>query len=166
MNEKRVPPEMLQVLKDCHFAYLCTTDRRNQPHITPMFFIFDEETRDIFLITSLRSKKMRNIRNNSQVSLTVDVRDPENPFNNRGVMVQGAARVEKTIDSLSVVRDKELMRVYDAFKKKYPILASQVQEATQIEHRGFTEALLRICARKMVYWRGPRFITSNFDPQI
>lgn len=157
---------MLQVLKDCHFAYLCTTDRHKQPHITPMFFIFDEETRDIFIITSLRSKKMRNIRNNSQVSLTVDVRDPENPFNNRGVMVQGEARIEKTIDSLSAVQDKGLMRVYDAFQKKYPVLASRVQGATQIQYQGFTEAILRICARKMVYWRGPHFITANFNPQI
>jgi general stress protein 26 len=131
-----------------------------------MFFIFDEETRDIFIITSLRSKKMRNIRDNSQVSLTVDVRDPEDPFNNRGVMVVGEAKVEKTIDSLSAVRDKELMRVYDAFQKKYPVLASRAQRATQIEYQRFTEVLLRICARKMVYWRGPRFITVNFNPQV
>lgn len=153
---------MVQVLKESHFAYLCTTDRRNQPHVTPMFFIFDEETRDIFVVTSLRSKKMSNIRVNPQVSLTVDVRDPENPFNNRGVMVQGEAVVEKPLNSLSAVQDKELLRVYSAFQKKYPILASQPQDTSRIEYRGFSEALVRVYARKMVYWRGHSFITVDF----
>ena len=162
MNKKKLPPQMIDILKESHFAYLCTIDENNQPHITPMFFIFDEETKDIFVVTSLKSKKMKNIQVNPQVSLTVDVRDPDNPFNNRGVMVQGKAVIEKTLDSLSAAKDTELIGVYKAFNKKYPIL-SEAKTSAQVEYQEFSETLVRVRADKMVYWRGPYFITVSFN---
>jgi nitroimidazol reductase NimA-like FMN-containing flavoprotein (pyridoxamine 5'-phosphate oxidase superfamily) len=161
MNKKKLPPQITEVLKESHFAYLCTTDQNNQPHITPMFFIFDEETKDIFVVTSRKSKKMKNIQVNPQVSLTVDVRDPDNPFNNRGVMVQGRVVIEKTLDSLSVAKDIKLIGIYKEFNKKYPIL-SEAKTSAQIEYQEFSETLVRVHADKMVYWRGPYFITVNF----
>ncbi len=127
-----------------------------------MFFIFDEETKDVFVVTSLKSKKMKNIQVNPQVSLTVDVRDTNNPLNNRGVMVQGKAAVEKTLDSLSAAEDTKLIRVYKAFNKKYHIL-SEAKTSAQVEYQEFSETLVRVRADKMVYWRGPYFITVNFE---
>lgn len=151
---------MVEILNKSHFAYLCTTDQNNQPHITPMFFIFDEETKDTFVFTHPKSKKMRNIGVNPKVCLTVDVRDPQNPFENRGVMVQGDAEIEKASDALS--GEERLLRIYKEFRQKYPVL-SEAQAPTRIEYPALTEALLRIRANRMVYWKGPHFVTVKFE---
>ncbi len=163
MNKKNLPPQITEILRKKHFAYLCTIDQNNQPHITPMFFIFYEKTKDIFVVTSLKSKKMKNIQVNPQVSLTVDVRDSDNPFNNRGVMVQGKAIIEKTIDSLSAAKDAKLIEIYKVFQKKYPVI-SEAKTSAQVKYHEFSETLVRVHPDKMVYWRGPYFITVDFRP--
>jgi len=127
-----------------------------------MFFLFDEESNEIFVLSHYSSKKIKNIKANPKVCLTVDVRDPENPFENRGVMVQGTAKVEKTIDQLSISQDTKLMRIYKGFNEKYPVL-SEAQSITQVKYQEFTEVLVKVHANRMVYWRGPQFVTVSFD---
>jgi uncharacterized protein YhbP (UPF0306 family) len=127
-----------------------------------MFFLFDEETNEIFVLSHSGSKKIKNIETNPKVCLTVDVRDPENPFENRGVMVQGTAVVEKPVDPFSVSQDTKLMRIYKGFNQKYPVL-SEAQSLSQVSYQEFTEVLVRIRANKMVYWKGPRFVSVNFN---
>jgi uncharacterized protein YhbP (UPF0306 family) len=153
---------MTEVLTTSHFAYLCTTDRSNQPHITPMFFVFDEKTCNVYVMASSESKKMRNIHENPKVSLSVDIRDEKNPFNNRGVMVQGRAEVHYAIDSLFALDDKAIVQAYEDFKRKYPVLQT-VRSAIVDEYHKFSENLVTIAPRRMVYWRGLKFITVNFD---
>jgi len=162
MRAKELPSEISSILRESHFAYFCTTDQDNQPHITPMFFLFDEKTNEIFVFTYLRSKKMKNIKVNPKVCLTVDVRDPENPFENRGVMVQGEAMIEKTVDSHSISLDKKLMRIYKDFSRKYPLL-NEIETTTHVKYQRFTEVLVKVQASKMVYWKGPHFLTINFE---
>lgn len=159
--EKKLPPEMTTVLIECHFAYLCTTDRSNQPHIAPMFYLFDEETSNLHVITSTESKKMRNIQDNPNVCLTIDIRDPTNPFNNRGVMVQGKATVCYSVDSSSAIKDEKIIQAFERFEKKYPILKKE-HPITE-EYKKFSQNLVRITPTKMVYWRGPKFITVKFN---
>jgi len=153
---------MSKILTESHFAYLCTTDRNNQSHITPMFFIFDEKTKDILVFTHSKSKKMSNIRVNPKVCLTVDVRNPQNPFENMGVMVQGEAMIEGPVDSFSVIADEKLMRIYKEFRKKYPVL-NEEQAPIDLKYQEFAEALVRVRANRMVYWKGPHFVTINFN---
>jgi general stress protein 26 len=164
MSAKELPSEISKVLRESHFAYFCTTDRNNQAHITPMFFLFDETTKEIFVFAYLKSKKIRNIQVNPKVCLTVDVRDPRNPFENRGVMVQGEATIEKTSDMFSIGLDKKLMRIYKDFSKKYPVL-SEEQTPTQVRYQQFVEVLVKVRPNKMVYWKGPHFVTVIFDPE-
>ncbi|MFQ6068636.1 MAG: pyridoxamine 5'-phosphate oxidase family protein, partial [Candidatus Bathyarchaeia archaeon] len=114
------------------------------------------------VVASSESKKMKNIHINPKVSLTIDIRDASNPFNNRGVMVQGKAIVEKTINSLSIVKDKKLVKAYENFRKKYPVL-KKAQSPVVAEYKKFSDTLIRITPSKMVYWRGPNFITVNFS---
>lgn len=130
-----------------------------------MFFVFDEEGKDFYVVTSSESKKMKNIHANQKVSLTIDIRDPLNPFNNRGVMVQGEAHVEKTVDSLGVVKDKKLVKAYESFREKYPVL-QRVHTPFAAEYKRFSETLIRVSSTKMVYWRGPNFITIRFDKHM
>ena len=162
MERLKLPPEMIEVLTTSHFAYLCTTDQDNQPHITPMFFVFDGATNDIYVTASSGSKKMKNIHDNPKISLTIDVRDATNPFNNRGVMVQGKAVVHYAIDSLSALDDENLLQVYATFKNKYPVL-KKVKSPAIDEYKKFSESLIEISPKKMVYWRGTNYLTVNFD---
>ncbi len=162
MNEEKMPTEIVEVLSKSHFAYFCTTDKNNQAHITPMFFLFNEKTNEIFVFAYSGSKKMKNIKVNPKVCLTVDVRDPENPFENRGVMVQGEAITEKTVDSFPVSQDKKLRNIFRNFSKKYPVL-SEAKAPTQVKYKEFAEVLVKVQANKMVYWKGPHFITVNFN---
>ncbi len=185
MEKIELPPEIINVLTTSHFAYLCTTDQKNQPHITPMFYTFDEKTNDIFITASSNSKKMKNIKLNPKIALTIDIRDEVNPFNNHGVMVQGKAIVEKTeakpgseIPLVSMylegnpfvektwlkTEDEKLAQVSKAFAEKYPVL-QEGQSPVNVEVKKFSEDLIRIVPEKVVYWRGPNFITINFNKQ-
>ena len=127
-----------------------------------MFFVFDGKTNDIYVTASSESKKMKNIHDNPKISLTVDIRDATNPFNNRGVMVQGKAVVHYAIDSLSLLDDENLLQVYTTFKNKYPVL-KKVQYPVLDEYKKFSETLMNISPKRMVYWRGTNFISVNFD---
>jgi len=152
---------MTEVLTTSHFAYLCTTDLGNQPHITPMFYIFDGNSFELYVTVSSGSKKMQNIQGNPKICLTIDIRDAVNPFNNRGVMVQGKAVVEKTVKSLSAAGDEKLAQINKAFKKKYPFL--QKARSPIADYRKFSEILIRIVPKRIVFWRGLHFTTVNFD---
>jgi len=166
MEKQKLPPEMTEVLSTGHFAYLCTTDQENQPHITPMFFAFDETNNNFYVTTSAGSKKMKNLQINAKISLAIDIRDPTNPFNNRGVMVQGKAMIEECFKSISeAAGDKELMAASEAFQRKYPVLFREAQFPVNVEYEKFSEALIKIIPDKMTYWRGPNFVTVNFNKQ-
>lgn len=185
MEKPRLPPEIIDVLTTSHFSYLCTTDQKNQPHITPMFYVFDEKTNDIFITASSNSKKMKNIKFNPKIALTIDHRDEVNPFNNHGVMVQGKAIVEKTepgtgkeIPNVAMylvgqafvektgplTEDEKLAQASKAFGEKYPVL-QEAQSPVNVEVKKFSENLIKIVPEKIVYWRGPNFLTVNFNKQ-
>ena len=182
MAKTKLPTEMIEVLTKSHFAYLCTTDQKNQPHITPMFYVFDEKTSEIFITASSNSKKMHNIRSNPKIALTIDIRDPLNPFNNHGVMVQGIAIVEeaelvigKEVPQVTMylegqafyekteqeIENEKLVQASKAFAEKYPVL-QEAQSPVVGEVKKFSENLIKIVPKRMVFWKGPNFITVNF----
>jgi hypothetical protein len=128
-----------------------------------MFFVFDELSNIIYITTSPKSKKMRNIRANPNVSLAVDVRDPSNPFNNMGVMVQGISdskQLDLKLFNVEFMDNVEIREVYIAFENKYHSLAKQNEEKRP---QSTSETLVRIKIKKLVYWRGPKFITVNLE---
>ncbi len=162
MEKPKLSPEILEVLTTGHFAYLCTTNKRNQPHVTPMFYVFDEKSGNVYVVASSDSKKMQNIHENPKISIAVDVRDSMNPFNNRGVMVQGRAMVHYAIDSLSELDDKSLMQIYADFQEKYPLLR-RVKSPVTGEYQNFSENLITLEPTRMIYWKGVKFITVNLE---
>ncbi|HJX22901.1 MAG TPA: pyridoxamine 5'-phosphate oxidase family protein [Candidatus Bathyarchaeia archaeon] len=155
---------MTEILTTSTFAYLCTASLDNQPHITPMFFVFDEKTYNLYVITSTESKKMKNIHVNPKVSLTIDTRDAANPFYNRGLMVQGKADVHSALDSSSASDDRTPTITYATFERKYPVL-QKVQLPVVDERKKFSGSLISITPSRMVYWKGPNFMTVRFDNQ-
>ncbi len=160
MNKKGLPSEIARVLKECHFAYLCTTGQYDQPHITPVFFLFNEKTNEIFIFVYSGSKKIINIKLNPKVCVTVDVRNRENPFENQGVMAHGEAIIDKIVDSLSISQAENLMRIHKEFSKKYPLIS---EAPTHVKYLEFADVLVKVRVNKMVYWKGPHFITVKIN---
>jgi general stress protein 26 len=154
----KIPDEMLRLLFGSYFGYVCTVNRRNQPHITPVFFIYDHLHQKIFFITNEKSVKVRNMKENPKVSITVDIRDPVNPFNNEGVLVQGTGEIKErepiyflSEDTLRLYYD-----IYQDFKEKY-------QAVVENKPLGENDVIVQINIWKMVYWKGPHFKSVKLE---
>lgn len=149
---KRIPDEMLIILYSNYFGYVCTSDTRDQPHLTPVFFVYDENSQKIFFITNEKSKKVKNITENPNVSITVDIRDAVNPFNNEGVMASGIAEIAEKgpIYFLSEETLRLYYDIYMEFKSKY-------QAVIENKPLGENDVIVQINIEKMVYWKGPHF---------
>jgi len=146
---KDIPREALDILHSGFFAYLGTSDPRCTPHVTAMFYIWDDKTRTLHLVASKLSKKILNIRANSKVSVTVDQRDPISPARNSGVMVAGNA----FLIEMELV-DKELMSNYMA---KY-------SEFLDTGYPPGSRIAIRVVPRRLSYWKGTTFYTWK-NPQ-
>ena len=133
-----------------HFADLCTVNAQKLPHITPMFYFFHRENSHITLLSQLNSAKIRNIRTDSQVCLVIDKRDPADPFNNEGIMVEGTAEI--MIPQKNITQDDFELTI-NQFKKRYPTMKDNTIDSL------LTDCLLNVSSSKIIYWKGPNFST-------
>jgi uncharacterized protein YhbP (UPF0306 family) len=143
---KEVPEKIIAMLRDGKFTYFCTADDLLIPHVTPMFFVYDEEDNKIYLTAASTSRKVKNLRANSQVSLTVDIRHPTDPFSNHGVMVQGVAGLSEVNGGTRAIR---------ALAAKYPGFIRRPAGKEYL--RASQDVLIEVVPRLMVHWRGPDF---------
>ncbi len=120
MRGKALAPELEQLLLRSHFAYVCTVDGDNCPHVTPIFYLFDPSPPSIYFLTSLRSKKIVNMESNPMVALTIDRRDTVAPQNNFGVFIRGKPELLGELSSTDQMVEWE-RTLFDSFKDKYPI---------------------------------------------
>ncbi len=139
-----LPPEVRHLLNTNYFGYLCT--RGEYPHITPIFFTYDQRC-SIHFMTEFRSKKVKNILRDSRVALVVDVRDENDPFNNEGVLVTGFAKV--------YLPGEMEMENYDIISTTYELFKSKYSEFVEFEERGDVVVEIRIF--RVSYWKGTRF---------
>lgn len=144
---KEIPDKIKMLLAEGKFTYFCTTGADLRPHVTPMIFVYDAESNKILLMSSRNSKKVRNLRSKNSVSLTVDVRNPVNPFLNYGVMIQGVARV---LDL------KKRMRVLEMFSRKYPRFV-RMKNLKEKLLPIYPDVIIEVAPKLMVYWRGAHF---------
>ncbi len=128
-------------------AYICTTDTRNIPHLVPVFFLFDPVRCHAYFLFSKDSKKDRNLRSRPYVSFVVDVRDYINPLENKGVMIQGHAKVTQFDESVL-----DIIHVRELFEEKYGWSPSG--NYFQYHH---DERLVDVAVTKISCWRGPTF---------
>lgn len=139
-----LPQEVRELLNTNYFGYLCT--RGDYPHITPIFFTYDQRS-SIYFMTESRSKKIRNILRDNRVALVVDVRDENDPFNNEGVLITGFARV--------YLPGEIETEDYDIIYSTYELFKSKYSEFVEFEDRG--DVLVEIKIAKVSYWKGTRF---------
>lgn len=77
-----------QLLDGRYIAALATESPEGSIHVVAVWYRFDGK--NIFVATSSRSRKARNLRSNPKVSLMIDSRDPAASF---GITVAGTAQM-------------------------------------------------------------------------
>ncbi len=142
VRTKEIPEEALRILKSSFFSYLGTSEPGCLPHLTAMFYVWDDTSKSVYLISTKGSRKISNIRRNTKVSLTVDERNAISPAANRGVMIQGRAMmIEMELVDESITLD---------FLEKYiKFLGAGYPLGNRIA--------IRITPKVISYWRGTRF---------
>jgi hypothetical protein len=80
----------------------------------------------------------------------VDIRDPVNPLENKGVMIQGEAKAEPKDD-----RDLDREHVKHLFEEKYGWSSSQ----SFFRHNHTERVLVDVTVKKVSCWQGPTFLS-------
>lgn len=117
---------------------LATVDRQGQPHVVPVWHILLDG--ELYIETSPRSKKGRNLQANQKVALVVDGGDSFESY--KGVMIQG---------TVEFVNDKRMLQQFrDAMAQRYFGTA---------EHPGYKNLvsgpdplLMKVVPKKVVTW--------------
>ena len=139
---KKIPEAALSILQNGFFAYLGTTEPGCDPHLTAMFYIWDENSESIYLVSTRKSRKVVNIRRNTRVCVTIDQRDPKSPAGNCGVMVQGRARLIE----MEVANNQAMVNFLDKYMH---FLGPGYPMGSRIA--------IQVVPRKISYWMGANF---------
>jgi len=137
-----IPEAARKLLREGFFAYLGTSEPGCEPHVTAMFYIWDEHENFLYLVTSKESKKVSNIRRNRNVSVTIDVRDPSSPARNSGVMIRGVAFLVEMEVAYEYLMLEYMEKYMDFLGTGYP-LGSRIA--------------IRVTPRSISYWKGTEF---------
>ncbi len=152
------PQEIVWLLNEGRFGYVGTSDNDMTPHLTPVIFVFDGH--GIFFLVSKISKKLRNMRENPKIAFLVDIRDPNNLYNNRAVLLVGRAKVYSLLDATLNIR--KLLKVRSLFYEKYPKYVYRYkteEDSLPLAWRTtifVSRILVGVEVEKMVYWREAR----------
>lgn len=168
MNPTEIRKDIRRLLEREKIGYLCTSDDRGMPHITPMFFLYSFDTHELYFITDRKTRKVSNLLKVTSLAFTVDIRDRKNPFNNRGVLLRG--ELMKLTDLSLELSDKS-RRALKMFSEKYKgvididvdvdveapreiLVTPQVREETAFLRR-FHDVLCTCSIYQITYWKGP-----------
>ena len=149
------PTEIIWLLNESKFGYVGTSDKEMRPHLTPVIFVFVGHT--IYFVISKISKKLRNIRENDKIAFLVDMRDPNNLYNNRAVLFTGKVKVYNPPNAIFNIYP--LLKVRNKFYKKYPkYMRKYKTEEEKLPHAWRTtlfvsRMLVKLEVEKIVYWR-------------
>jgi len=124
-----------KLLREERVARLATHGDQGRIHLVPVCYAYDGK--DIFVGTSLDSKKVKNVRRNSSVAFVVDFY-VEDWSKLKGVMIQGRAEV--------IERGKEFEEAKKLLYEKYP----QYEATAPIEEG--ESAIIKIKPEKVVSW--------------
>ena len=136
----RLSPHALQLIRSARIAHLATADRFGQPHVIPICFAFDSKSfyspidEKPKRSAPANLKRLRNIRDNPQVSLVIDHYD-EDWSKLAYVLITGTARIMQ--------RGESHRRAVTFLRKKY----SQYRRM-QID----TRPIIVIMSKRITFW--------------
>ena len=143
-----IPEEALSILRKAFFAYLGTAEPGCDPHLTAMFFVWDEKSESIYMVSTRKSRKVVNIRRNTRVCVTVDERDPKSPAGNCGVMIQGRAQLVEMEIADNLVMVEFLSKYMHFLGPGYP-MGSRIA--------------IQVKPRKLSFWMGANFFQWRYQ---
>jgi len=103
-----------EFLKIQKILRLSTIDKNNFPHITPVWYMFNDEK--IYIGTNTKNQKIKNIEKNNHVSFCVDV--GVNSPDIYGVMGQGIANIILEIPKVRTIAEKILLKYFKTLENK------------------------------------------------
>ena len=126
-----------EFLKTQKVLRLSTIDKKGIPHIVPVWYSYNRKV--IQIGTNTRTRKVKNIKNNSQVSFCVDV--GINAPNIYGVMGQGLASLVLEKSKVKRIAKKILSRYFKTMDNK-----------SAIELWNDTDCIIEIIPEKFSVW--------------
>ena len=126
-----------EFLKKQKILRLATLDNKDNPHIIPVWYLFN--SKKLYIGTNSKTKKAKNIRNNSKVSFCVDV--GINSPDIFGVMGQGNAKLIREKNEVSKIEKRILLRYFKTLNNK------SAQEIL-----GETDCVIEIRPKKYSVW--------------
>lgn len=125
-------------LKSQKILRLATIDSSENPHIVPVWYMY--ENGKFYVGTDTKTRKARNIKKNSKVAFCIDVgiRSPDIV----GVMGTGRARLILKKDRMESLAKKILLRYFKSLKNK-----SAQQLLAQ------TDCVIQITPKKITDWK-------------
>jgi uncharacterized protein len=93
-------------LVDNEVCRVATVSPNNIPHITPVCYVFLENS--FFFATDYNTRKYKNLKQNKNASLVVDLYDSPN---NKAVIIRGTSKF--------IERGDVFTRLYDMFHRKF-----------------------------------------------
>jgi nitroimidazol reductase NimA-like FMN-containing flavoprotein (pyridoxamine 5'-phosphate oxidase superfamily) len=131
-------PEERKFLEENEVCRLATCDKKGIPHVTPVCYIFRGD--NFYIFTDYGTKKLKNIKENPNVALIVDVyRQPRN----KAVLIIGKAEI--------LERGEEYKQMYDLFYKKFDWVRRDPWNQGEAP-------LIKVIPEKKISWGLRRFI--------
>lgn len=150
-----LPPDIYDLVYKSKFSYVGTSDSKMTPHVVPTSFVFNGV--ELFFMTSVVSKKLRNIKENGRVAFLIDMRDPDDLLNNKAVLFTGRARRLELTDLLR--RPIKLYTARRLFHKKYPEYVRKYATEKKNLPRAWhltpliSRVLVEVVPENIIYWR-------------
>ena len=164
------PQGLSKLLYSTRFANVATVSPNKFPHITPTLFVFDG--RNVYVVTSIKSQKVKNLRRISNISIFIDSHKHEEVTKSFGVSITGRARIyghnAKTGLIYLLIFGFRMVRVYFLLKKKYPNYLEQYQK----ENRNLpfawriypiiSRTIIEVLPDQLSFWKASRSTLLRF----
>ncbi|MDQ5868728.1 MAG: pyridoxamine 5'-phosphate oxidase family protein [Thermoproteota archaeon] len=105
-NNIKFSDKEIQFLDTNEVCRVATVSPDNIPHVIPVSYIFIDSL--FFFATDYNTRKYRNLKENKNVALVIDIYDSTN---NRAVAIQGTGEF--------IERGEDFKKVYDIFNRKF-----------------------------------------------
>ena len=103
-----------EFLKNQKILRLATLDKNGNPHVVPVWYLFD--SKKLYIGTNSKTEKAKNVKDNSKVSFCVDV--GINSPDIFGVMGQGDAKLIIGKNEVSRIEKTVLLRYFKTLNNK------------------------------------------------
>ena len=126
-----------EFLKKQKILHLATLDNKDNPHVIPVWYLFN--SKKLYIGTNSKTEKAKNVKNNSKVSFCVDV--GINSPDIFGVMGQGVGKL--------IIEKNEVARIEKIILLRY---FNTLDDKSAKELLEETDCIIEITSKKYSVW--------------